>query len=131
MAVSTFLCDYYTRFRQVPETVRVVPLHEHEKLAEAYDLVVNIHSFAECSLAAIQWWMDRIAERQVEWLLIVPNTPEELLTTEVDGSRREFRSLVLDAGYELVDESWTHENEELRALIDVNDKFFLFRHIAR
>lgn len=127
VATSTFLCDYYLRFREAPDTVRVVRLDEHHTLADRYDICVNVHSFAECSLSAIQWWLDRIAERQIEWLLIVPNSPPELLSTELDGSHLDFMPNVLDAGYELVDCSWTHANDELRELISVHDKFYLFR----
>jgi hypothetical protein len=127
VAVSTFLCDYYTHYRQLPDTVRVVPVHEYQKLGDQYDVAVNIHSFAECSLETIQWWLDRIAELQVEWLLIVPNTPPELLSTELDGSHQDFMPNVLAAGYELVDSRWTHESDELRALIQIHDKFYLFR----
>lgn len=129
VATSTFLCDYYTRFRGL-EKVRVVPLHEHQKLADSYDVCVNIHSFAECSLDAIRWWLDRIAEREIEWLLIVPNMPAELLSTEADGSKRPFLDEVLRRGYELADERYLHENDELRPLIDQHGKFFLFRRTA-
>ncbi len=127
VATSTFLCDYYTRFRGCPESVRVVRLDEHEKLADAYDVAVNIHSFSECSLDAIRWWLDRIAERDIEWLLIVPNTPDELRSTELDGSMRPFRQDVLDRGYELVDDRPIHDDEELLPLIDLHDRFYLFR----
>lgn len=126
VAVSTFLCDYYARFRALPQSVRVIPVTEHDRLADSYDLAVNIHSFAECSLETIRWWLDRIAERRIEWLLIVPNRPPELLSTELDGSQKEFMSAVLAAGYELADSRWTCGSEELRALIDVHDKFYLF-----
>ena len=127
VATSTFLCEYYTRFRGLPETVRVVPLHEHEKLAERYDVAVNIHSFSEASHEAICWWLDRIAERDIPWLLIVPNTPDELRSTELDGSMRPFRQDVLDRGYELVDDRPIHQSDELRELIDLHDRFYLFR----
>ncbi len=127
VATSTFLCDYYTRFRECPESVRVVRLDEHEKLADAYDVAVNIHSFSECSLDAIRWWLDRIAERDIEWLLIVPNTPDELRSTELDGSMQPFRQDVLDRGYELVDDRPIHDNDELLPLIDLHDRFYLFR----
>ena len=131
VATSTFLCDYYREFRGMPESVRVVPLDEHEKLGERYDLAVNIHSFSECSLEAINWWLDRIAERDVEWLLIVPNEPDELLSTELDGSFKPFRQDVLDRGYELVDSRPVHQDDELRELIDLHDRFYLFRKVAR
>lgn len=124
---STFLCDYYLKFRQVPATVRSVPITEYETLGERYDVCVNIHSFAECSLETIRWWLDRIAERDIPWLLIVPNTPPELLSTESDGSHQNFQHLVEQAGYELVDSRWTHDSDERRDLIGVYDKFFLFR----
>jgi hypothetical protein len=89
--------------------------------------VVNIHSFSECSLAAIRWWMDRVGERDVEWLLIVPNTPGELLSTEADGTRLDFRPEVERAGFELADHRPVYQSEELRGLIPLKDEFFLFR----
>ncbi|MDZ5620015.1 class I SAM-dependent methyltransferase [Nocardioides sp. HM23] len=127
VATSTFLCDYYTKFRGCPDSVRVVRLDEHQKLQDSYDVAVNIHSFSECSLDAIRWWLDRIAERDIEWLLIVPNTPDELRSTELDGSMQPFRQDVLDRGYELVDSRPIHDNDELLPLIDLHDRFYLFR----
>ena len=127
VATSTFLCEYYTQFRGLPDSVRVVPLTEHEKLGESYDVAVNIHSFSEASLDAIRWWLDRIAERDIPWLLIVPNTPDELRSTELDGSMQPFRQDVLDRGYELVDDRPLHDSEELLPLIDLHDRYYLFR----
>jgi hypothetical protein len=129
VATSTFLCDYYREFRDMPDSVRVVRLDEHHQLADSYDVAVNIHSFSECSLEAITWWLDRIAERDIEWLLIVPNTPDELRSTELDGSMKPFRQDVLDRGYELVDSRSTHQSDELRELIDMHDAFYLFRKV--
>jgi hypothetical protein len=127
VAVSTFLCEYYLSFRKAPDSVRVVPLPQVDSLADAYTVAVNIHSFSECSLEAIRWWMDRIGERDIEWLLIVPNTPGELLSTELDGSRLDFRSDVEGAGYELVDHRPVFQTGELRDLISLDDEFFLFK----
>lgn len=127
VATSTFLCDYYRTIRAMPDSVRVVPLDEYSTLGEHYDVAVNIHSFSECSLEAIGWWLDRIAERDVEWLLIVPNEPEELLSTELDGSFKPFQQEVLDRGYELADSRPIHQNDELRELIDLHDRFYLFK----
>ena len=107
--------------------MRVVPLQEWETLADDYDIAVNIHSFSECSLEAIGWWLDRIAERNIDWLLIVPNTPHQLLSTELDGTMKDFAPLVRAAGYVQVDERPVFENDELRGLIDLHDTFHLFR----
>ena len=115
------------RLRGVPGTVRVVPLSEVDTLAGHYTVAVNVHSFSECSRAAIKWWLARIAERDVEWLLIVPNTPERLLSTELDGGREDFLPDVLAAGYEVADQRPVHESAETRDMIGVHDEFVLFR----
>ena len=78
-------------------------------------------------MEAIGWWLDRIAERNIEWLYIVPNTPHQLLSTELDGTMQDFSHLVKAAGYEQVDERPVYENDELRSLIDLHDTHFLFR----
>lgn len=131
VAVSTFICQYYTAYRSLTEKVRVLPADQHANLRDSYDVAVNIHSFSECSVETIQWWMDRIAERRIEWLLIVPNTPPDLVSTELDGSKKEFRSIVESAGYEQVHSDWTHESHELRDLIQIYDRHYLFRRTDR
>jgi len=130
VATSTFLCDYYLTYRGVPDSVRVVPLPEYQSLASDYDVAINIHSFSECSMEAIGWWLDRIAERNIDWLMIVPNTPHQLLSTELDGSMKDFAPLVRAAGYVQVDERPVFESDELRALIDLHDTVHLFRREA-
>jgi hypothetical protein len=130
VATSTFLCDYYLNHRKVPESVRAVRLDQWQTLADEYDLAVNVHSFAECSLETIRWWLARIAERNVEWLLIVPNTPGRLMSTERDGSMLDFEPEVRRAGYELVDTRPMYETDELRELIGLEDSFHLFRRSA-
>jgi hypothetical protein len=131
VAVSTFLCEYYVGYREMSSAVRVVPLHEVDRLADHYHVAVNVHSFSECSLAAIRWWLDRLAERTVDWLLIVPNTQGELVSTELDGSHLDFMPDVQAAGYQLVDHRPVHQSQELRELIDLHDEFFLFRRTDR
>ncbi|WP_205470842.1 hypothetical protein [Nocardioides sp. SYSU D00038] len=124
---STFLSDYYLRFRGCGDHVRAVRLDRHQEMRDHYDVAVNIHSFTECSTAAIQWWMDRVAEREVEWLLIVPNHDTDFLSTEPTGARLDFRPIIERAGYTLHDTSPRFANEELRPLIGINNHFFLFR----
>ena len=123
---STFLCDYYLQF-QVDNRARSVPLTEYQTLSQRYDLAINIHSFSECSRVAVRWWLEQIRSRDIEWLLIVPNDPTELLTSEADGTKEDFMPDVLDCGYELWDRRPTYMNPDLREFINVNDHFFLFR----
>jgi hypothetical protein len=124
---STFLCDYYLHFRQIDDRARSIPLTEYQTLSQRYDLAINIHSFSECSHAAVRWWLEQIRSRDIEWLLIVPNDPTELLTSEADGTKKDFMPDVLDCGYELWDQRPTYVHPDLRQFIGVNDHFFLFR----
>jgi hypothetical protein len=127
VAISTFLCEYYLGFRGIGSPARVVPLSEIHKLRDQYTVAVNVHSFSEQTHASIAWWLDQIAQRDIEWLLIVPNTQGELVSTEVDGTRRDFEPAVLKAGYELADHRAVYQSDEMREMIGLYDEFYLFR----
>lgn len=100
---STFICDYYLRFRGATRS-RAVPLDGIGELLgrERIDIATNIHSFPECTLDAIAWWLERLARHHVRHLLIVPNDPPS------DGDRlrlndgRDFEHLVERFGYRRV-----------------------------
>lgn len=129
VAESTFLCDYYLNFRGVTPRARSLPLTRFASSAEhpAYQLAVNIHSFTECTRETIVWWLQRLAELEVEHLLIVPNDADGLVSSEIDGSRIACDEDVAAAGFELVVREPVIANDELRELIGVNDHFFLYR----
>ncbi|MEM9291644.1 MAG: hypothetical protein AAGD01_08185 [Acidobacteriota bacterium] len=104
---STFLCDYYLTFRGAEQTqilpldqVREALLHDLQEQGPL-DLAINIHSFSEAPLAAITWWIDLLAEAQVQRLLIVPNTGQDLLSTEADEERLDFRPVIEERGFQL------------------------------
>lgn len=125
--ISTFLCEYHLTFREVSDKVRVVPLSEIDTLRDSYTVAVNVHSFSEQTHASIKWWLGEIAKRDITWLLIVPNTYGELLSTEVGGTREDFMPSVLAAGYELADHRTVYGNDDMREMIGLHDEFFLFK----
>jgi putative sugar O-methyltransferase len=98
---STFICDYYLKFRQA--NAHTVPLDEVEALVKkgGIDIATNIHSFSECTRASISWWLSLLREGKVKYLLIVPNRSETLLSTEANGARLDFSDLIAQAGYRL------------------------------
>jgi hypothetical protein len=103
VAVSTFICDYYTRYRGLSERVSAVPLDEIEAAFETNrpDLAINIHSFSECQPSAINWWIALLRRHSVKHLFIVPNSNDhggKYLRTN-DG--RDFQALVESHGYRL------------------------------
>lgn len=125
--ISTFLCEYYTRFRGLSDAVRVVPLSEIDSLRDSYTVAVNVHSFSEQTHASIKWWFEQIGQRDIEWVLIVPNTQGVLLSTEADGSRQDFMPTVVAAGYELADHRQIYSSQEMCEMIGLQDEFYLFR----
>lgn len=92
--VSTFLCEFYTRFRGFSDRSETLPLYNMSRLSNAkIDFATNIHSWSECALSAVKYWLDLLADLQVRFLFVVPNCLDQqqmFLTIEPDGSRVSF-----------------------------------------
>ena len=73
-APSSFIADYYLRFRGA-ERAGMVPLDQIEALLAGtrIDVAVNVHSFSECTPAAVDWWSELLARHRVPYLMVVPN----------------------------------------------------------
>ena len=104
VAVSTFVCECYLRFRGADKAV-VIPLDEIDAALHEHpvDLAVNIHSFSECRLETIEWWIRLLCRHRVRNLMIVPNMlsgggGDRLLTN--DG--RDFLPILERNGYRIV-----------------------------
>ena len=67
-----------------------------------------------------------MAELDVPNLLIVPNEPDALLSTEPDGSRHDFEPLLSSAGYTLAHREPVIRDEAVRELLPLSDHFYLF-----
>jgi hypothetical protein len=104
VAVSTFICDYYLRWRGVQDRAVTVSLDQiQEALQETpADVAVNIHSFSECRIEAIDWWIALLSKHKVNYLMIVPNSINangaELRTNDF----KEFQPVVERHGYRLI-----------------------------
>lgn len=129
---STFLCEYYLRHRDRTPPAHVVPLYEVQTALKPnqFDLAVNIHSFSECTFEAVAWWSEQLRRLQVPELLIVPNDGTQLLTTERDRTKKDFRPLLEAAGYRLAVCEPVIADPAVRELLRIDDHFFLFRRIA-
>ena len=104
IAISTFISEYYLRFRGVEDKAIVIPLDEIDTtLSNSYiDLAVNIHSFSECTLDAICWWLDILKKYKVSYLMVVPNDGPVLLSREPDGTHQEFQPEIEARGYQVL-----------------------------
>jgi hypothetical protein len=101
---STFLCEYYLTFRRADERVNVFPLDEvaDRIRGQHIHVVSNVQSFTECTSEAIAWWMNTLDTATVDYLFIVPNTPDQLLSMDTDGVRRDFLPVIEAHGFRLI-----------------------------
>jgi hypothetical protein len=99
--ISTVLCRWHLEHLGSPASVVELDHVEEEVAPGSVDLAVNIHSFNECPIDAIRWWVGLLAAREVPWLFLVPNDTQELTSTEADGSKRDFGPVLADAGFTL------------------------------
>jgi len=101
---STYISDYYLQHRGVQCKTNVVPLDEIEVYLKrnAVHVAVNIHSFSECSIEAIRWWLDLLASNRVPYLMIVPNAVEHGGERLELNNGQDFSNLVKECGYELM-----------------------------
>lgn len=99
---STFLCDFYLRFRNVALSAETLPLYDMGKTnGMRFDLACNIHSRSECTLQSVRFWLDSLADLRVEHLFVVPHEGD-FLTDEKDGARLSFLPEMKRHGYKLV-----------------------------
>jgi putative sugar O-methyltransferase len=102
VAESTFVSEFYLKFRGVQDKALAVPLDEIEqKLREhQVDVAVNVHSFGECRFESIIWWLDLIKKNRIQYLFIVANG-EGLGSTESDKTNIDYLAAILARGYKL------------------------------
>jgi len=126
-AASTFLAEYYLRFRAC-ERASAVPLDEVEALlaSRSIDLAVNVHSFPECTPAAIGWWAELLSRHKVPRLFVVPNGEGEYTGGCRTNRGEEIEPILAAHGYRLALRSPRYRDPVVRRYgLDPVD-FFLF-----
>lgn len=109
VAESTFLCDFYLKHRNLENRSKVILL-DHLldcDMPTNIDLAVNIHSFSECGIDAIKFWIEYIRKLNVSYVFIVPNANHEsgkvLYSSEWCGEPLPYEHLLNENGYQLID----------------------------
>lgn len=101
IATSTFLSEFYLKFRKCHGT-DVVPFDQLTGLqGRAFDLATNIHSWSECTKQFIAFWLDRLCDLNVPYLFIVPHK-EALETVETDGTHLTYDDELERRNFKLV-----------------------------
>lgn len=131
IAESTFLCEYYLEHRDVAPPARAVPLVDVPDLEPGtFDLAINIHSWSECTLDAIEWWVGQLVRLEVPRIFLVPNESSGFLSREPDGSRRDFLPVLEAGGFRLVHEEPAFTSPAVRHAMGVHDRHCLFERQA-
>jgi hypothetical protein len=101
---STFISEFYLRYRNVEEKTQAIALDHIEQVltTKKIDLAVNIHSFSECRLEAIEWWVSRLAHAKVQYLFIVPNAFQSDGTLLETNDQKDFSPILSRFGYVLL-----------------------------
>jgi hypothetical protein len=123
--LSTFVCDYYLKSKAVSDQAVSVPLDQIEDTLEQtnVELAVNIHSFSECSLEAIDWWMALLAKHSIPYLFIIPNSKDGLLTNH----KKDFQPLVEAHGYCKISSDPKYSDPELQLYAANPSMYHLFK----
>ncbi len=126
---STYLSKHYLRYRRVDHKASVLRLDEvaDQLPAQRPDLAVNIHSFSEMHIAAIEGWIELLARSGVPALMIVANEGDKLLSLEDDYQRLDFTPVLERHGYQLAAREPTIADPDVRELIGVGEWFMLYR----
>ncbi len=130
IALSTFLSEFYLGFRGVGQRATVVPLDELETAIPpgAVDIAVNVHSFSECSLAAIDAWLAFLAGRRVPHLMVVPNAASPDGRSPLTNAGEDFGPLVRRHGYVLTAVEPKFPDPVVQEYGISPASYFLFRH---
>ncbi|MEB3983926.1 putative sugar O-methyltransferase [Mycobacterium sp. 663a-19] len=124
---STFLSEYYLAKKGATRT-RIVPFDDQQDLVPGtIDLAVNVHSFSEISMEAVDYWVSRCAELKIEYLFIVPNmsVEGEKAVRMIDGT--DFSPLLAEHGYRLSHTEPKYGNPEVQKYGVSPKSYYLFR----
>jgi putative sugar O-methyltransferase len=128
--MSSFLCEYYLEYRGIKPPARVALLDEVENLQPgSFDVAFNVHSFSECTHAAITWWVGQLKRLKVPYLFLIPNEGEQLLSTESNEGkvRRDFSEVLANAGYRRIVCEPVVADAAARQLVGNPDQMLLYQ----
>jgi hypothetical protein len=124
---STFISSYYLSRKGAVRT-RVVPFDDQQDLvAGTIGLAVNIHSFSECAIDAVDYWVSRCAELKVEYLFIVPNWSESGGKVLRLADATDFSPVLAHHGYRLCHAEPKYRNPEIQKYGVSPAWYYLFR----
>jgi hypothetical protein len=130
---SSFVCEFYLRFRGFENRFKLVLPTEIDQALESakVDVAINISSFSECTLAAVRWWLNRLAAHKVRYFMIVPNSGNhrgQLLRNNVGD---DMLSLIEQSGYRLIAREPKYADPAVQNMALAPTCYWLFEHAVQ
>lgn len=122
--VSTFINQFYLESKNLTPKGEVISVDRIEKQIENYhiDLAINIHSFSECSLDAIEWWVNLLHNHKVQKLFVIPNSRDKLMTM----NKEDFQPILEKYGYQLIRKEPKYADQLLQKYAANPSYYYLF-----
>jgi FkbM family methyltransferase len=127
VSASTFVSEYYLKFRRVSPPVRVASLAEVLAMEpDSFDLALNVTDFSQLTLAAIEWWLQQLARLRVRHLFLAPQESEGIVGRDANGRKRDAMPALRSAGYQLIAGESVITDPAVQELVrDYNDFYLL------
>lgn len=124
---STFISQYYLS-KNAPERARVIAFDAQEDLVPGtIDLAVGIHSFSECAIEAVDYWLSRCIELKIEYLFIVPNVGGQGGKAVRLMNGTDIMPLLVQKGYQLCHAEPKYQNPQVQKYGVSPKWYYLFR----
>jgi len=123
--VSTCLSKFYLNEFIQNGSVTVHQLDTVEAIPRGtIKLAVNIHSFSEMTINSVQYWVDVLVAKEVEFVFVVPNGPGLTLN---DGS--DFGVLFEKARYRIIEKDSKYADADFARFGIYPSNYFLLRRV--
>lgn len=127
--LSTYICDFYLKYRGVYPTMQAVPLDYLGQISNV-DLATNVYSFAECTLSTIDYWLKFCADLNIKYFFLCPHdyslTVGAFVSHETDGRNLDYWPLFERYGYKLLRRVYKYEPKEISPTMVFGTEFCMF-----
>ncbi len=129
VAISTFISEYYLRFRKLENRARVIPLNEIEDALKKWnvDVALNIHSFSECRIISVDWWLSLLKKYGIKYLMIVPNPEDHEGKLLLSFDRQNINPVIEKHGYKLIAKEPKYEDPIVQQFAISPTHHYLFK----
>lgn len=130
--LSTFLCDFYLRYRGIYPQMQSVSLADLATIVQV-DVATNQQSFSEMPLTAVDSWLKMCADRNIRYFFLEPHSGNlrdaHFVTSEPNGDHLDYYTSFERYGYRMIRRAYKFPPDMTPSLI-YNTEYFLFERTS-